>query len=60
MFVFSAMLCMPVLAAVDSKLVEQAEKYLNSITGLDGTFVQTANGKKEKPKFLSVFLHYKY
>lgn len=51
MFVFSAMLCMPVLAAVDSKLVEQAEKYLNSITGLDGTFVQTANGKKEKGAF---------
>lgn len=38
-------------AAVDSSLVASAEKYLNSITGLSGTFVQTANGKQEKGEF---------
>ena len=34
-------------AAVDKNLVNTAEKYLNSITGLQGGFVQVANGKKE-------------
>ncbi|MBR4892088.1 MAG: outer membrane lipoprotein carrier protein LolA [Alphaproteobacteria bacterium] len=38
-------------AGVDSKLVTSAEKYLNSITGLNGGFVQTANGKQEKGTF---------
>lgn len=38
-------------AAVDSSLVNSAEKYLNSITGLAGNFVQTANGKQEKGTF---------
>lgn len=38
-------------AAVDSALVGSAEKYLNSITGLSGSFVQTANGKQEKGEF---------
>ena len=38
-------------AAVDAKLVANAEKYLNSITGLTGTFVQTANGKQETGVF---------
>ncbi len=38
-------------AAVDSSLVSSAEKYLNSITGLTGNFVQTANGKQEKGVF---------
>lgn len=38
-------------AAVDDKLVGNAEKYLNRITGLAGTFVQTANGKQETGVF---------
>lgn len=38
-------------AAVDSKLIGQAEKYLNSITGLTGGFVQTANGNKQSGDF---------
>ncbi|MDW2995592.1 MAG: outer membrane lipoprotein carrier protein LolA [Alphaproteobacteria bacterium] len=38
-------------AGVDSKLVTNAEKYLNSITGLNGTFVQTSNGRQEKGVF---------
>lgn len=38
-------------AAVDAKLVGGAEKYLNSITGLTGKFIQTANAKQEKGDF---------
>ncbi len=38
-------------AAVDKNLVGRAEKYLNSITGLTGDFVQTNNGKKEVGEF---------
>lgn len=38
-------------AAVDSSLVKNAEKYLNSITGLSGGFVQTANGKTNNGVF---------
>lgn len=38
-------------AAVDSSLVEQAEKYLNSVTGLNGGFVQTSNGRSERGDF---------
>ena len=41
----------PLYAGVDAKLVSQAEQYLNSITGLTGDFVQTANGKKQKGDF---------
>lgn len=37
--------------AVDTNLVGRAEKYLNSITGLSGDFVQTNNGKNEKGTF---------
>ncbi len=33
--------------AVDDTLVASAEKYLNSITGLAGDFVQTASGKQQ-------------
>ena len=40
-----------VWADVDSSLVNQAEKYLNSVSGLSGEFVQVANGKKEKGDF---------
>ncbi|MBR2393430.1 MAG: outer membrane lipoprotein carrier protein LolA [Alphaproteobacteria bacterium] len=38
-------------AAVDTSLVGRAEKYLNSITGLAGGFVQTANGHDERGDF---------
>ncbi len=38
-------------AAVDSAHITSAEKYLNSITGLDGEFIQTANGKTEVGTF---------
>lgn len=38
-------------AAVNSDYVDAAEKYLNSITGLAGTFVQTANGAQERGTF---------
>lgn len=38
-------------AGVDSKLVDKAENYLNSITGLQGTFVQTANAKQQSGNF---------
>jgi len=38
-------------ATVDKKLINSAEKYLNSITGLQGDFTQVANGKTEKGTF---------
>ncbi len=38
-------------AAVDKTLVQNAEKYLNSIGGLKGSFVQMANGKTESGLF---------
>ena len=38
-------------AGVDDALVKKAEKYLNSITGLAGDFIQTANNKQEKGTF---------
>ena len=38
-------------AAVDAALVDKVEKYLNAITGLAGTFVQTANGRQELGQF---------
>ncbi|MBO4700867.1 MAG: outer membrane lipoprotein carrier protein LolA [Alphaproteobacteria bacterium] len=38
-------------AAVDGNLITRAEKYLNSVTGLAGDFVQTNNGKKEQGTF---------
>lgn len=50
-FVFCAVLSVNAFAGVDTKLIERAEKYLNSITGLNGTFVQTANGKNQSGDF---------
>lgn len=38
-------------AATDTNLVSAAEKYLNSITGLSGDFIQTAGGKKQLGTF---------
>ncbi len=39
------------MAAVDTNLVTRAEKYLNSVTGLTGDFVQINNGKKQQGTF---------
>lgn len=50
-FIMVAFLCGAANAAVDSELVASAEQYLNSITGLNGVFVQTANGKQERGNF---------
>ena len=41
----------PAFAAVDAALVSRAENYLNSVTGLTGDFVQTANGRTDGGKF---------
>lgn len=38
-------------AAVDNNLVNSAEKYLNSITGLSGEIIQTASGKQQRGTF---------
>jgi len=38
-------------AAVDNALVDSAEKYLNSVTGLTGDFVQTASGSRQRGTF---------
>ena len=43
--------CFSANAEVDKKLINSAEKYLNSITGLQGGFNQTSNGKTEKGTF---------
>ena len=50
-FMFMALFVGGANAAIDDKLVVQAEKYLNSITGLTGDFVQTANGRSERGVF---------
>ena len=46
LFVFSSS-----YAAVDGALVSRAEKYLNSITGLSGDFVQTAGTRVDRGTF---------
>ena len=43
--------CFAAHGAVDKNLVVTAEKYLNSITGLQGGFNQFANGKTEQGTF---------
>lgn len=48
---FAVLFCVNVNADVDTGLVSNAEKYLNSITGLTGTFVQTANGNQQAGDF---------
>ena len=51
---FAIILCMYMIsahAAVDNNLVNSAEKYLNSITGLSGEFIQTASGKQQRGTF---------
>ena len=49
--VFVALFSVASNAATDSALVQKAEQYLNSITGLTGKFVQTANGKQQNGDF---------
>ena len=44
---FSLIMCFTADAAVDKKLVGMAEKYLNSVTGLNGGFTQVSNGKTQ-------------
>ena len=51
MFVLCLFVSVGADAAVDSKLVSNAEKYLNSVTGLNGKFIQTSNGRQEKGVF---------
>ena len=48
---FVLMFCGIARAGVDSNLVGMAEKYLNSVTGLAGQFVQNANGHCEGGNF---------
>ena len=48
---FGALFACCANADVDMGLVTNAEKYLNSITGLSGKFVQTANNKTEQGIF---------
>ena len=51
MFVVCMFCCVVANAAVDKNLIQSAEKYLNSITGLQGDFIQTANGKQQQGTF---------
>lgn len=51
LLVFVALFSVASNAATDSALVQKAEQYLNSITGLTGKFVQTANGKQQNGDF---------
>lgn len=48
---FGFVICFNANAAVDKSLVTSAEKYLNSVTGLQGGFTQIANGKKQTGVF---------
>lgn len=51
---FAFVFCMTIVSAygaTDTALVQRAEKYLNSVTGLSGGFVQTAAGRKDKGTF---------
>ena len=43
--------CGNAFASVDANLVQTAEKYLNSISGLTGQFVQNANGSQQHGDF---------
>lgn len=46
-----ALVNMGAWADVNSELINKAESYLNSVTGLTGKFVQTANGKQQEGDF---------
>ncbi|MBP5363814.1 MAG: outer membrane lipoprotein carrier protein LolA [Alphaproteobacteria bacterium] len=51
MFILSLFVSSISYAAVDTALVSRAEKYLNSITGLAGDFVQTSGARVDKGTF---------
>ena len=44
-------MCSSAVAGVDATLVQAAEKYLNSVTGLSGEFIQTAAGAQQRGDF---------
>ncbi|MBR3147862.1 MAG: outer membrane lipoprotein carrier protein LolA [Alphaproteobacteria bacterium] len=48
---FGLIICFNANADVDKNLIISAEKYLNSITGLQGGFSQTADGKTQNGIF---------
>jgi len=53
-FITTVVMCLcvsPLFASVDAALVQAAEKYLNSVTGLAGTFVQTSAGAQQRGDF---------
>lgn len=50
-FVLSFFMFGGAFATTDKSVIASAEKYLNSITGLTGDFVQTNKGKKEQGTF---------
>lgn len=52
-FLIAVLMLIPLYAhgAVDAELVGAAEKYLNSITGLRGDFVQTSRGSRQTGTF---------
>lgn len=47
LILFAIFLPICAMAKPDAAIIDKAEKYLNSITGMTGNFVQTANGKKQ-------------
>lgn len=50
-FIVCVMFSTSGFGGVDTNLVARAERYLNSVTGLSGDFVQTNNGKNETGTF---------
>jgi outer membrane lipoprotein-sorting protein len=50
-FIFAVLVAVPCVADVNQSYVKSAEKYLNSVTGLSGDFIQTSNGRVAKGLF---------
>ena len=50
-FIFAVLVTVPCVADVNQSYVKSAEKYLNSVTGLSGDFIQTSNGRVAKGLF---------
>ena len=49
--IFAMFVAVSANAEVDKKYVAAAEKYLNSVTGLTGDFMQTSKGKVARGLF---------
>ena len=49
--IFSFFVCFDLFAGVDKKLVDKAEKYLNSITGITGEFNQSSSKDTDSGTF---------